>query len=154
VRIAIQPVALDTGVVPITFASAVESQSVEPNCGAAPPTAGIGRKTILFEEAATEWIVRGLPDVAGVQGGGCAATSTAWSSFRPDESMTPRCSTPSTPAFWVRHVVLQLGTKKWPSTGLNQTSSSPPRSLKTFATSKLWRWTMTVFRCLMPSDDA
>src|SRR5215472_14469718 len=150
---AIQPVALD-GVVPITFASAVESQSDEPNCGAAPPTAGIGRKTWFVLEAATECIVRGLPDAAGFTGMVCTATSTDWSSRRPDESTTPRTSSPSTPAFLVRHVVLQLGTKKWPSLGLNQTSSAPPRSLMTFATSKLWRWTMTRFRCPVPAVPA
>src|SRR5262249_55178686 len=128
VRIAIQPVALDTGVVPITLTpgAAVWSQSDEPNCGATPPTAGIGRKTaFVFAAAATEWIVRGLPDVAGFTGGVCVATVTDWSRlFINNASINPRTSAP--PPFAVRHAVLQLGTMKWPSPGLNQTSSSPP----------------------------
>src|SRR5262249_54848268 len=112
-RMAMQPVALDTGVVPIMVTPAPRtSQSDEPNCGLTPPTAGIGRKTWFpGSETATECVVRGFPDAAGFTGGVCTATSTVWSSIGGEAPTTPSLSIPSGPAFGVRHIVLQLGTK-------------------------------------------
>ena len=60
-KMAIQPVAA-VGV-PTLILVHRTTQSVGSNCGAGPPAAGIGRKIwFVFGSAATECIVRGLPD--------------------------------------------------------------------------------------------
>ena len=65
----------------LLFLVPVLSQSDGENCGALPPTAGIGRMIcLLFGSPATECIVRGLPEVTVVSLF-CAATKTVWSTL-------------------------------------------------------------------------
>src|SRR6516225_11390302 len=87
----IQPV-VAVGKPTLTIESSNEVQSVGSNCGALPPTAGIGRK-IRFPPAAAECTVRGLPEVIVVSVF-WNATCTDVSKTNLAESTTPSSSGP------------------------------------------------------------
>src|SRR5215472_5324685 len=110
----IQPVVADGVDGPCTSTGNVPpclSQSDGENCGAVPPTAGIGRMICLLAASpATEWIVRGLP-VVTVVSVFWSATKTVWSSWSVFESTIPSTSGPvrANGTGTVRQAVLQDG---------------------------------------------
>src|SRR5947209_7515228 len=95
---AIQPVPVFTIAIGGTTAIPVPrlSQSDELKCGAAPPTAGIGKMIcLLFGSPAAECIVRGFGGGAGdVTVGSWSATKTVWSRWSVFASTIPSTSGP------------------------------------------------------------